>query len=364
MALKVAVRPLKGTGFEVEVAPEATVLDLKKTIEATSAEFPADLQKLIYQGKILADDASVKDVGIKSGEFVVVMLAKANQAQAKPPPSSAASTPAAVPTPTPSDAAPAGAAAPMNMEAASATLVTGAAADQAVQQLMDMGFARPEVERCLQAAFGNPDRAVEYLMSGIPEGLLAARAPAPGGAPASPQPAAGGAAAPAPAAGNAFPAMTAATGGGGGGGASLQALEELRNNPRFAELAMMVSQNPQMLAQILPALAQSSPHLVQAIRENPEAFMRLLQESAGGGGGGEDPVAAMLAAAQGGAGGGGGGGGGGQHVVRLTQEEMDAVQRLVDLGFDRNTAAQAYLACDKNEELAANFLFENQMMDD
>ncbi|CAK0877228.1 unnamed protein product [Prorocentrum cordatum] len=128
----------------------------------------------------------------------------------------------------------------------------------------------------------------------------------------------------------------------------------------------MVAQNPQMLAQILPALAQSNPGLVQAMQADPEGFQRILEEAAAGGGQPQDPVAAMLAAAQAGGGGGQPGAGGpgpGQNVVRLSEEESAAVDRLAALGFDRNMAAQAYFACDKNEELAANFLFDNPAMD-
>merc|ERR1712238_525581 len=66
----------------------------------------------------------------------------------------------------------------------------------------------------------------------------------------------------------------------------------------------------------------------------------------------------------GGAGSGGGGGAsgrpgaGGPQVLELNQEEMAAVDRLADMGFDRTDAAQAYIACDKNEALAANLLMD------
>lgn len=89
-------------------------------------------------------------------------------------------------------------------------------------------------------------------------------------------------------------------------------------------------------------MATSHPHLLQQIAQHPEEFFEWLAGN-GEGGGAE--------------------GGDGTTVIRLTQEEMEAVERLQALGFDRNSAIEAFLACDKNEMLAANYLFDmgNQM---
>merc|ERR1711862_541956 len=109
---------------------------------------------------------------------------------------------------------------------------------------------------------------------------------------------------------------------------------ELRNHPQFTQLAQTVLQNPQVLPQILPVLAQTNPEIARAIQENPQELMRLLQEAAGGGGGGAGGP--PMPGATGGAPQAGRGG------PQLSEEESAAVQRLADLGFPRHAAVQAY----------------------
>lgn len=78
---------------------------------------------------------------------------------------------------------------------------------------------------------------------------------------------------------------------------------------------------------------------------------------------GADPGLGMPGAGAGGAGG-HGGGANPPGTIRVSQEEMDAINRLTQLGFPKHKAAEAYFACDKNEELAANYLFDTGFDDE
>lgn len=47
------------------------------------------------------------------------------------------------------------------------------------------------------------------------------------------------------------------------------------------------------------------------------------------------------------------------NVIKLPQDEKKVIERLKAKGFDEHQAMEAYMVCGKNEELAANYLFDN-----
>mmetsp|Transcript_735 Transcript_735/g.1086 ORF Transcript_735/g.1086 Transcript_735/m.1086 type:complete len:413 (+) Transcript_735:525-1763(+) len=101
-------------------------------------------------------------------------------------------------------------------------------------------------------------------------------------------------------------------------------------------------------AQSLGIAPEQLEGLLQMMQSLPPGQMEAMMAQMGGGAAGRGGAAP-------------GGGADPPGVIRLTEEEMAAVNRLVALGFTQQQAAQAYLACDKNETLAANLLFDGGM---
>jgi len=79
-----------------------------------------------------------------------------------PAPAPAAAQPAAAPaTPTPARASEGSGGAYNDPN----SLTLGAQREEAVQNMVAMGFERAQIDAAMRAAFFNPDRAVEYLLT-------------------------------------------------------------------------------------------------------------------------------------------------------------------------------------------------------
>ncbi|KAL3844870.1 hypothetical protein ACJIZ3_002273 [Penstemon smallii] len=354
--MKVFVKTLKGTHFEIEVKPEDTVSNVKKNIETVQGSeiYPAAQQMLIHQGKVLKDETTLEENQVAEKSFIVIMLTKnkassSGAATASAAPSSTTQPPSntslstqpvtAAPTPasatTPSQSAPQSASVPAPVPAsipapaptpdsstdvygqAASNLVAGTNLESTVQEILDMGggsWDRDTVVRALRAAFNNPERAVEYLYSGIPEQaeIPPVAQPPVGGQPVNPptqatQPAVtstGPNANPLDLFPQGLPNL--------GSNASAGTLDFLRNSPQFQALRTMVQANPQILQPMLQELGKQNPQLVRLIQDHQADFLRLINEPVEGG---EGNILGQLAEAM-------------PQAVTVTPEEREAIERV------------------------------------
>ncbi|KAI6040331.1 hypothetical protein EDC04DRAFT_2894310 [Pisolithus marmoratus] len=350
--MKVAIKTLQQKVFHIDADETDTIGQLKEKIRDAHGH-DVITQKIIYSGKVLSDEKTIASCEIKEKDFLVLMVAnpKPNFSAAHPAPvatpaaaTSSAPTPpvlaatlASAPAPAP---APAPASAPVSTSPAqpqqAQSFLTGDALQAAINNMMEMGFERDQVMREMRASHDNPDRAVEYLMTGIPANPAPESQQAPSALPpplAANQPQ------------NTFQLaqqqqQQSSSGGTSPGGLNLGAL---RDNPQIVQLLQHFIQNPAILQPLLQQVVQSNPQLGQTLASNPQALFQLLGDMYGLGDGDDHEGGGLPPSTQ---------------AISVTEGERAAIERLKALGFSRQAAIEAYFACDKNEELAANFLFE------
>ncbi|KAI3763860.1 hypothetical protein L2E82_13858 [Cichorium intybus] len=252
LKMKVNVKTLKGTRFEIEVKLEETVADMKKNIETVKGPYayPAARQMLIHQGKVLKDDTTMEENQVSENGFIVIMLSKVPETR---------SAPVAAPPPQPSSST---TNPPSNL---------------------------PPVTGAPPPPTGPNTNSLDEIE--IPE--------------------------------------------------NLNLLDFLRNCQAFQNIRSWVRANPQSLPTILHRMGAYNQQLARLLLENYDDIFRLIFEPVGEEEGTGQPASRA------------------SESFTITREEMEALDRLEGMGFNRSLVWVAFFACDKNEEVAINYMLDH-----
>mmetsp|Transcript_2791 Transcript_2791/g.4255 ORF Transcript_2791/g.4255 Transcript_2791/m.4255 type:complete len:302 (-) Transcript_2791:77-982(-) len=299
--MKLGVRLVKGgDAFEVDVSLGDSVKDVKAKIVELRPQFLANQQKLICDGRILLDGSKLEDQGVRDGSFLVLMMQSPLAVSIVKPP------------------------------APQETFLS----QDSVEVLMNIGmnFCKDDVEACLIASHGNADKALDYLIHGIPS---IAEATSVGSTPPN------------------VPEAEASA-----------AIAQIRRNALWDSLRYAVQRNPRNLNDVMLKFSSIDPKIKGLINENQEEFVKMLQE----------PIAATSL---------------GEHDLdfqpsartavqkrrrtsagrasatasgpKLTEVDEEAVKELmINFGFtDKLKVATTYLASDKNKDVTVSSLLDD-----
>uniref|UniRef100_A0A2M4BQ66 UV excision repair protein RAD23 n=1 Tax=Anopheles marajoara TaxID=58244 RepID=A0A2M4BQ66_9DIPT len=398
--MKITLKTLKQQTFHVEVDVEKdTVRMLKEKIFNESGQaYPVERQWLIYLGKVMEDAHPLSQYNLDDKKFVVVMNKKSTAAattDAETAGASSSERPAADQTPAvneterlatkkesesdsdsvakPKDAAEEESAsqkktaAPESASAAAAPSANQQKAEtdqkapptgegqatrdepnrenvsrewmENVRRISEMGYPEVSVIVALEICGNNREAAVEYLMDNAADMAVDLLEQQSGEtAPAASVPGIG-------VSGLQAPDMAVAAGAAG----SERPLAFLRENPVFFEMKRLLQEDPNLLPYLMHRIQYSNPNLMRIIAENQEEFLAMLNENSEVAPDGAAQELESIAAAM---------------VNSLTPSDMDAIDRLKALGYPEHLVIQAYIACERDEYKAAEFLVSQNLEDE
>lgn len=187
--MKLQIKTLNQKSLVIDIEDTKTVYELKQELSLyPDIGVKPELQKLIYSGKILENDEKLSIYNIDVKKFLVIMILKQplvvtpkaaepqkTESKREQPVTSkqeekkVEDKPKAKEENKPKTTTPA--ATESGTELRTPTTPATPADDKTnelVTQIMSMGYPENEVRKALKASFNNPERAVEFLIEGIP----------------------------------------------------------------------------------------------------------------------------------------------------------------------------------------------------
>lgn len=128
----------------------------------------------------------------------------------------------------------------------------------------------------------------------------------------------------------------------------------------FQQFRLQALQNPNILPQLLGFVQQNHPNIHQLLTSNPNLMLHLLihgrpnvigapgqnnNDPIPGSGNSGQPAPPPPAPPM-------------QPTIELSEDDHANIQTIMEMGFTQEQAIEAYLVCNKNVELAINYLFD------
>ena len=340
--MQIKVKTLDKKELIIDVEDTQSVEELKKKIQTAKDNDVAlepSISKLIWKGKILQNNQQIKEAGINDKGFCVIMPGKVAKTVSTPKTENLESKPSdskpveskpaeSQPTePKPAENPPQNPTAPTPANPNPPTPTPGSDEDpimqlQAQLQLSDdlisnivavSGMTADKAKLALTVAQGNPDLAVELIMSNnLEPAVNELRRRLLGGAPQTQE------------SSENTGTPDSITSGDRQVVNESNPLHYLTENPMGQQMIAAIRQNPAILPQILQQISQTNPELFQQLQSNHEAFLELLESDG-----------AAMAAPTGGSGTGESAPSGAQRVeLQITQQDREAIDR-VSIGISK-----------------------------
>lgn len=362
--MKLTIKTLQQSTFTVDIEAEKTVKDLKDKIEKDHGkEYPYAAQKLIYSGKILADDSKLAEYNIDEKKFVVLMITRPPPVQKVPPTTVAG---AEKQTTTTKDGESASSTTTNTTTTTTTTTTSSVGGGTKKDDKASTRSNTTTTNTTSSSASSNNEDPLALGLTRLGPGVTATRnfissgLPPPRENPNSPL------------VGSNAINRAAAQVLSSGESQMASRLATLMSEPHMRQIQDLIQQSPHLVSSTIEAIAGTDPEMYNFITENPDVFVSALNHPPLAGSrsrgstrsGQQQPSSGEQRSSQatvtparnpalrgqpdvme-------------QIISDVTDRDKEAIERLKELGFPEFLAIQAYMACDRDEQLAANLLFQ------